>query len=84
MARGLYEMRNEAQYKLQEMINHSRENQMIEILKWHAYFIVRDKRLIALDEYSLKALKECTSEDWRRIHAQDWVECKELKIDFFA
>ena len=84
MARGLFEMRNETQYKLQEMIINAREQQMIELTKWHAYYIVRDKKLIALDEYSLKALKEFTSEDWRRMHAQDWVECKELKIDFFG
>ena len=84
MARGLYEMRNEAQKKLKEIINHAREQQIIEITKWHSYFLVRDKKLIALDEYSLKALKDRTSEDWRRMHAQDWVESKELKIDFFG
>ena len=84
MARGLYELRNEAQNKLQEMISHARDQQMIEISKWHAYYLVRDKKLIALDEYSLKTLKDFTTEDWRRIHAQDWVECKEIKIDFFG
>lgn len=83
MARGLYEMRDETQYRLQELINNAREQQMIEMTKWHAYYIIRDNKIIALDDYSLKALKECTSEDWRRIHAQDCVECKELKIDFF-
>jgi hypothetical protein len=84
MARGLYEMRGETQHKLQEMINNARDQQMIEITKWHAFFIIRDNKIIALDEYSLKALKECTSEDWRSIHAQDWVERKELKIDYFG
>jgi len=84
MARGLYELRNEAQNKLQEMISHARDQQMIEISKWHAYYLVRDKKLIALDEYSLKTLKDFTTEDWRRIYAQDGVECKEIKIDFFG
>jgi len=84
MARGLYEMRDEAQHKLQLLINCAKEQQVIEISKWHAYYIVRDKKLIPLDEYSLKVLKNCTSEDWRRLYAQDWVESKELKIDFFG
>ena len=47
MARGLYEMRIETEYKLQEMMNNAREQQMIEISKWHAYFKVRDKKLIS-------------------------------------
>lgn len=84
MARGLNEMKEEAQNKLQEMINQARDHQMIGISKWHAYYIVRDKKLIALDEYSLKTLKDFTTEDWRRIYAQDWVENKEIKIDFFG
>jgi hypothetical protein len=84
MVRGLYEIRNEAQNKLQEMITHARDNQMLELSKWHAYYVVRDKKLIALDEYSLKTLKDFTTEDWRRIYAQDWVEKKEIKIDFFG
>ncbi len=84
MARGLYEMRNEAQQKLQEIINRAREQQIIEITKWHSYFLVRDKKLIALDEFSLKTLKDFTNEDWRRIYAQDFVENKEIKIDYFG
>jgi len=84
MARGLYELRNVVENKLQEMLIHARDNQMIEMSKWHAYYLVKDRRLIAVDEYSLKALKDFTSEDWRRMHAQDWVEQKEIKIDYFG
>jgi hypothetical protein len=84
MARGLYEMRSEAQNKLQDMINHARDHQMIEISKWHAYYLVRDKKLIPVDEYSYKKLRDFTTEDWRRTYAQDWVECNEVKIDYFG
>jgi hypothetical protein len=84
MARGLYEMRNETQYKLQDLINHAINHQMIEISRWHAYYVVRDKKLIPIDEYSFKKLKDFTTEDWRRMYTQDWVECKELKIDYFG
>ena len=84
MARGLYEMRNEAENKLKDMIFRAREHQKIEIPKWHAFYIVKDKKLVALDEHSLKTLKNFTGEDWRRIYAQDWVEKNETKIDFFG
>lgn len=82
MVRGIYEMKKENEKMLQEYLTHFNEGKSFMFQKWHTTFIVRNKRLIATDRYSLKILLEMTGEDWRIEHSSNEIYSTP-RIDFF-
>jgi hypothetical protein len=82
MVRGLFEIRKENEKRLQEHLTHYNHGKAFHVSTWHSTFIVMNKRLLAVDEYSLRVLNEKTSEEWRAEHASPTIY-ETPHIDFF-
>jgi hypothetical protein len=82
MVRGLHEMRKDHEKKLQDFLLFMNEGKTFYMSNWHAHFVVINKHLVAADAYSLKVLKEMTSEEWRAKYASDTIH-ETPRIDFF-